>query len=71
MPDISKGNDFWQVYYKAKAVKEIINWFNENRKEIEYTIVYQKNTKNGVKGEIKEKGFKIDEVCYKIGIKDL
>lgn len=68
VPDISKGNDFWQVYYKPKAVKEIINWFNENRVDIEYTIVYQKNTKNGVKGEIKEKGFKIDDVCYKIKI---
>lgn len=30
VPDISKGNDFWQVYYKANAVKEIINWFSEN-----------------------------------------
>lgn len=66
--DISKGNDFWQIYYKPLAVKEIINWFNKNKKEIEYTIVYQKNTKNGVKGEIKEKGFKIDDVCYKIEI---
>lgn len=68
VPDISKGNDFWQVYYKPKAVEQMISWFNKNKKEIEYTIVYQKNTKNGVKGEIKEKGFKIDEVCYKINI---
>jgi len=64
--DISKGNDFWQIYYKPFAVEQIINWFNENKQEIEYTIVYQKNTKNGVKGEVKEKGFKIDEVCYKV-----
>lgn len=68
VPDISKGNDFWQVYYKAKAVKEIINWFEENKENIEYTVIYQKNTKNGVKGEIKEKGFKIEDVCYKINI---
>lgn len=66
VPDISKGNDFWQVYYKSNAVKEIISWFRENREKIEYNIIYQRNTKNGVKGEIKEKGFKIDEVCYKI-----
>ena len=66
VPDISKGNDFWQVYYKPSAVEQIINWFNKNKEEIEYTVVYQKNTKNGVKGEIKEKGFKIDGVCYKI-----
>ena len=66
--DISKGNDFWQIYYKPYAVKEIMNWFNENREEIEYMIIYQRNTKNGLKGEIKEKGFKIDGVCYKINI---
>jgi len=68
VPDISKGNDFWQVYYKLFAVERIINWFNKNKQEIEYTVVYQKNTKNGVKGEIKEKGFKIDDVCYKISL---
>lgn len=45
VPDISKGNDFWQVYYKSNAVKDIINWFNENKKDIEYTIIYQRNTK--------------------------
>lgn len=64
--DISKGNDFWQVYYKPYAVEQIIDWFNNNKQEIEYTVVYQKNTKNGVKGEVKEKGFKIDDICYKI-----
>ncbi|MCI9064142.1 MAG: hypothetical protein HFJ17_06030 [Clostridia bacterium] len=66
--DMSKGNKFWQVYYKAIAVKQIINWFNDNNDKIEYTIIYQRNTKKGVKGKIKEKGFKIDDVCYKIKI---
>lgn len=66
VPEVSKGNDFWQVYYKVVAVKRIINWFNENKEKIEYTIIYQRNTKNGLKGEMKEKGFKIDDVCYKI-----
>lgn len=66
VPDISKGNDFWQVYYKPLAVEQMISWFNLNKEETEYTIVYQRNTKNGVKGEIKEKGFKIDNICYKI-----
>lgn len=66
VPDISKDNAFWQIYYKPKAIEQIINWFNENKEKIEYKIVYQKNTKNGVKGEIKEKGFKIDEICYKV-----
>jgi len=66
VPDISKGNHFWQVYYKPLAVDQIIEWFNDNKQEIEYTVVYQKNTKNGVKGEIKEKGYNIDDICYKI-----
>ena len=64
--DLSKGNDFWQIYYKPLAVEQITNWLNENKQEIEYTVVYQKNTKNGIKGEIKEKGFKIDNICYKV-----
>ena len=68
VPDISKGNEFWQVYYKQNAVRQIINWFNLNKEKSEYTIIYQKNTKNGIKGKIKEKGFKIDDVCYKIRI---
>lgn len=68
VPDISKGNVFWQVYYKPNAVKEIIQWFNQNKEKIQYTIIYQKNTKNGIIGETKEKGFKIDDVCYKTKI---
>ncbi len=68
VPDVSKGNDFWQVYYKLIAVEHIINWFNENKEKIEYTIIYQRNTKKGIKGKIKEKGFKIEGVCYKIKI---
>lgn len=67
--DISKGNDYYQVYYKPKAVEEIINWFQTNKQTIEYKIIYQKNTKNGQKGEIREQGFKIDNVCYKVMLK--
>ena len=63
--DISK-NEYWQVYYKPKAVKEIIDWFNKNRNDIYYEIQYVRNTKNGKKGEIKEKGYKIEEICYKV-----
>lgn len=37
-----------------------------NKEEIYYEIQYIKNTKNGKKGEIKEKGYKIEDVCYKI-----
>lgn len=68
VPDVSKGNDYYQVYYKPKAVKEIIKWFNKNKIDLEYRVIYQKNSKNGVKGEVKEQGFKIDNICYKIKI---
>ena len=66
VPDISKGNQYYQIYYKPKAVDEIINWFNENKKEAEYKIIYEKNTKNGKRGEVKEHGYKIENICYKI-----
>ena len=66
VPDISKGNNYYQVYYKPKSVEEIIKWFNENKYNIEYKIIYERNTKNGAKGEIREKGYKIEKVCYKI-----
>ena len=68
VPDISKGNQYYQVYYKPKAVKEITEWFNKNKEEIEYKIIYERNTKNGVKGEVKEKGYKIENICYKVHI---
>lgn len=63
--DISK-NKYWQVYFKAVAVEEIIKWFNKNKDEIYYEIQYVKNTKNGKKGEVKEKGYKIENISYKI-----
>ncbi|MBQ9267336.1 MAG: antA/AntB antirepressor family protein [Clostridia bacterium] len=63
--DIVK-NDYWQVYFKPLAIQEITNWFNKNKDEIYYEIQYVKNTKNGKKGEIKEKGYKIENICYKI-----
>ena len=63
--DISK-NEYWQIYFKPKAVKEITNWFNKNKEKIYYEIQYIRNTKNGKKGEIKEKGYKIENICYKI-----
>lgn len=66
VPDISKGNRFWQVYYKEKAVANILKWFHQNKLDLEYKIIYQKNTPNGKRGEVREKGYKIDGVCYKI-----
>ena len=69
VPDISKGNQYYQVYYKPKAVKEIIKWFNKNKEDIEYKIIYERNTKKGIKGEVKEQGYKIEDVCYKVNLK--
>ena len=66
VPDVSKGNNYYQVYYKPKSVEEIIKWFNENKGRIEYKIIYERNTKNGTKGEIREQGYRIEKVCYKI-----
>ena len=66
VPDISKGNQYYQVYYKPQAVNEIIKWFQQNKEEIEYKIIYERNTKYGAKGKIKEQGFKIENICYKI-----
>ncbi len=63
--DISK-NEYWQVYYKPEAVKEIEKWFNENKKEIYYEIQYIKNSKKGKIGEIKEKGYRIENISYKV-----
>ena len=63
--DLTK-NEYWQVYFKQKAAKEIIEWFNKNKENIYYEIQYIRNTKNGKKGEIKEKGYKIENVCYRI-----
>ena len=62
--DISK-NEYWQIYFKPKAVEEITKWFNDNKENIYYEIQYIRNTKNGKKGEIKEKGYKIENICYK------
>ena len=67
--DLSKGNDFWQVFYKPIAVKEIIKWFNENQDTIAYKIIYERSSKNGAKGDIREQGYKIDNICYKVTMK--
>ena len=63
--DVTK-NEYWQVYFKPVAVNEIIKWFNDNKEEIYYEIQYVKNTKSGKKGELKERGYKIENICYKV-----
>ena len=63
--DLSK-NEYWQVYFKPLAVKQIIKWFRKNKEKMYYEIQYVKNTKNGKKGEVRERGYKIENICYKI-----
>ena len=67
--DLAK-NEYWQVYFKPLAVEKIIKWFNENKEELYYEVQYIRNTKNGKKGEIKERGYKIENVCYKIMLEE-
>ena len=63
--DLSK-NEYWQVYFKPLAVKQIIKWFRKNKEKMYYEIQYVKNTKNGKKGEVREREYKIENICYKI-----
>jgi len=70
VPDVSKGNQYYQVYYKPVSVEKITKWFEENKEKIEYKIIYEKNTKFGKKGEVKEHGYRIENICYKILLKD-
>ena len=59
--DFSK-NEYWQVYFKPKAVKEIQEWFEENKEEIYYEIQYIKNTKK--RKERGSKGKRIQDRKY-------
>ncbi len=63
--DLSK-NEYWQVYFKPLAVKNIIEWFYNNKDKIYYEIYYMKKVKTGEKGDLREKGYKIENICYKI-----
>ena len=55
-----------QINLNLIAVQEIIEWFNKNKDDIYYEIQYIKNTKNGKKGEVKEKGYKIENISYRV-----
>ena len=50
----------------SNLIGAIARQFNKNKEEIYYEIQYVRNTKKGKKGEIKERGYKIEEICYKI-----
>ncbi len=62
--DIS--NKGYQVYYKPLGVEKINKWFLSHKDELYYEIMYLKNTKNKRVGEVRERGYRIDNICYKI-----
>lgn len=62
--DIS--NKGYQIYYKPAGVEKINEWFCKNKEETYYEIMYLKNTKNKRIGEVREKGYRINDICYKV-----
>ena len=54
--------------YPFCAFLFVENISKQNSEEIEYKVIYERNTKNGKKGEVKEIGYKIENVCYKVKI---
>lgn len=57
-----------QIEENEKRLSLVERESKQNKEEIEYKVIYEKNTKNGKKGEIKEKGYKIENICYKVKI---
>lgn len=57
-----------QIEENEKRLKSVENISKQNKEEIEYKIIYERNAKNGKKGEVKERKYKIENVCYKIKI---
>lgn len=64
--DISKDINHWQVYYKPAAVEKIKDWFEINKNTIKFELLYKRDGANGKKGEVKERGYKICGVNYKV-----
>ena len=60
------GTELIEYYVTVDMAKELcMVENNEKRRNILRNTIY-KNTKNGKRGEIKEKGYKIENICYKI-----
>lgn len=63
---ITGENGVYDVYYKPKAVDEIIKWFNKNKDKYYYELVYKRKTKKNNAGDVREKGYKINGIHYKV-----
>jgi phosphatidylserine/phosphatidylglycerophosphate/cardiolipin synthase-like enzyme len=57
------GNDYWQVYYKPMGADMIIEWFEKNKKDVYYEVIYKRGQRAG---EVKEKGYTINSIAYKV-----
>ncbi|WP_165797683.1 ORF6N domain-containing protein [Heyndrickxia sporothermodurans] len=56
----------WQIYYKPAGVDRIIEWFNSNKEDIYYEDYYQKNSKNGKAGDLREVGYRVGGVNWAV-----
>jgi len=56
----------FQVYYKPDAAQKIYEWFNEHKDAIYYEKYYSRGGKYGNKGDLKEKGYTVRGVNYKV-----
>lgn len=70
VPDQSKGNRHWQVYYKPVGMQKIIDWFKENRDHIGFKEYYKRDTLHGKKGDLKGYGYKINGKRFWLNLKD-
>lgn len=53
----------WQTYFTPKGQDLIINWFEKNQNDKHYEVLYKRGQR---KGTIKEKGYIVNGVHYKV-----
>ena len=61
--DDGKG---FRTYYRPAGADKIIEWFKSNKDTIYYRKEYQTNSRYGRKGEIKEHGYVVNGIHYKV-----
>jgi len=55
-----------RTYYRPAGVDKILEWFNDNKEVIYYENKYKRDCKSGKKGDIKERGYVVNGVHYKV-----
>ena len=61
--DDGKG---FRTYYRSAGADKIIQWFEENKDTIYYEKRYKTNSRYGTKGDIKEHGYVVNGIHYKV-----